>query len=107
MGLMTSLLIGGALAGGFLLGRKGKKEDGQPPDPNQVAMPEETAADQLASTNPPSAPADESANVAAAGETAARTRRRARAGNSGRVTTGASGTPGVTAGGSPRSLVGY
>lgn len=108
MGLVTALAIGGALAGGMLLGKLGKKGDQQQAAPGiDPAAVDLTADQKVAATNPVSAPAAESAAVSAAGTVAARTRRRAKAGNAGPVSTGAGGTPGVTAGGSARSLVGY
>jgi hypothetical protein len=55
----------------------------------------------------PDAAAMESSNTKDALKAGTRTRRRASAGNSGRVTTGPSSTPGVTAGGSARTLIGY
>ena len=66
----------------------------------------QTAAEQVAATNPPNAAAEESANTANARRASTRTRRRASAGSAGRVTTGPGGTPSVTAGGAPRTLIG-
>jgi hypothetical protein len=104
MGLATTLLIGG-LVGGYLLGQRGKGDKEQKaPDP--VIPPEQTAAEKVEATNPVSAPKAESANVAEATTAATRTRRRAAAGNSGRVTTG-SGATNQGAGGSQKSLIGY
>jgi hypothetical protein len=61
----------------------------------------------LAETAPPPSPGlAESDAVAGAKSAAARTRRKARAGHAGRVTTGPGNTP-TTAGGVPRSLIGY
>jgi hypothetical protein len=61
----------------------------------------------LAQTAPPPSPSKaESDAVAGAKSAAARTRRKARAGHAGRVTTGPGNTP-TTAGGVPRTLIGY
>lgn len=108
MGLMTALLVGGALAGGFLLGRRGKgNEQQQAPAETISPQVEETPEQQVAATNPPVAAREEQKNVVEATKASTRTRRRAAAGNAGRVTTGPGATPGVTAGGAPRSLIGY
>jgi len=105
MGLATGLLLGG-LVGGYFLGRRGKgdKEDKPAEAPT---IPGETPQQQVAATNPVSTPKAESENVSEATSQAQRTRRRAAAGNAGRVTTGPGSTPGVGAGGSQRSLIGY
>lgn len=107
MGLVTSLLIGGALAGGFLLGRRGKGKEPQAASETLSPQGEETPEQQVAATNPPVAAQEEAENVTEARRASTRTRRRAAAGNAGRVTTGPGATPGVSAGGAPRSLIGY
>lgn len=67
---------------------------------------ERTATKKLNETEPPKALPEDSDNTAAALRAMNRTRRRARGGNSGRVTTGPGATPGVGAGGAPLTLIG-
>lgn len=69
---------------------------------------ETRANERLAETNPPPVPEEaESEATKKAKQAAMRVRRRGMAGHAGRVTTGTGATPGVGAGGSPRSLIGY
>jgi len=124
---MTGLLLGGLLVSGWQAMKKGDDQEARPPegtDPeelyawrrNRTIAGRETllanAAEKrgeaaLDAANPPPSPeAAESENTDLATKAANRTRRRARGGNSGRVTTGPGGTPGVGAGGSPRTLLG-
>jgi hypothetical protein len=80
MAAFTALAIGATL--GYLASRRKKKKDGEVPI---VAPPEQTAAQRVEATQPVPAAATESANVAGAKGVAARTRRRAAAGNSGKT----------------------
>lgn len=69
---------------------------------------ERLAQERLAATNPPPlGEAAESEAAKKAKQLAMRVRRRGRAGSAGKVTTGPGGTPGVGAGGTARSLIGY
>ena len=69
---------------------------------------ERLAQERLAATNPPPLPEEaESEAAKKAKQVAMRVRRRGVAGNAGRVTTGTGATPGVGAGGTARSLIGY
>lgn len=99
--LALGLAIGGI--GGMLLHRK--KKDGVAA-PGPVAPEVKTPAEQVAATNPPDTAAMESENTATAGSVAARTRRRAKAGNAGPVGSISASQAGTSSGGAPRSLLG-
>ena len=67
---------------------------------------EKTATKAVEKTEAPKALPEDSENTANALRAMNRTRRRARGGNSGKVTTGPGGTPSVGAGGAPLTLIG-
>jgi hypothetical protein len=116
MGMVTALTLGAGLGLGMLLGRRNKGKQGETytPPPAPAATP--TAASQaasasslVASTNPPDVVRAASENAGEAEKVAAKRRKRAQAGNAGKVTTGpaSAGQRTVQATGAPASLLGY
>lgn len=86
----------------------GRRRPAGAPIIGQAVNREDLAATQVGATKPPDAGAAESAAVAAARLAAARTRRRAIGGNAGKVGgTRSASQANVTAGGAPKSLLGY
>lgn len=111
MAAFTLLGIGAALAGGYLLGRKKKPAtpaSAPPPVEPAPRRPTRTAAQLAESTKPPDPIQAASENTLQAGLAAARTRKRAAAGNAGRVSTGGSNAQrAITNTGTRGTLAGY
>lgn len=115
MAALTAALIGGALLGGVLASKKKKKAGDtndyqltRDPAAAPAAKPQ-LAAQKVAATKPVDAVKAESENQASALQAARGVRRRAVAGNAGRVSTGRA-TPqqtAVRATTAPHTLVGY
>jgi hypothetical protein len=98
--------VGGAIAGG--LAGRGKKEPTAPGTVRRRTNPNAAAPAATPAATPPDAVQMESQGVSSARTAAAKTKRRAAAGNAGRATTGLAGSQlGVSASGSGRGLLGY